>query len=286
MKKLLSSIMVLAIVLSCTNTINVSATNNQMVTENEIINWLPSYINLDDPDIQQEIQFIKENAVDLSSKKVYYEIVSDKKTGETLEKNLRTEEDYKNFKQKDSMILYSFKPDKSYTRSNSWIELEFKSVTLSSGKYRLYVYYDWKTKPFFTLNDVLALGHDSNMSFNTSSFYSKHYQYIYSNRTQNDSYTYDDTDNVYSTTSGVSVKFDLPSSPDTSPTDYNGYLRVDAEFTNPNITSGNLHCLYGHSQLSISFDLRDAISFATSGVPSFSITGAQDEFTFGDQFLK
>lgn len=292
MKKKLTIILSLVVILCINTSASVLAISQHTLTNEEIISWFPSEINVNDPDIQEEINFIKEYGVSLSdSESVYYEIVTDVETGTTLEINEKDEIEYYKSKIEDKVnknliTPYSWLPGNTYTRSNSWIKLDFKSVTLSSGSYRFYTYYKWLKKPFFTKSDVIALGHDSNFSFDTASLYSKHYQYINYVETQNISYNYNNVNNAYATTAGVSIKFPMPSSPDTAAATYNGYLRVDGRFTNSNIRSGNLHILYGHSELAFDFNLRDAISFATSGIPSFSITGSQDEFTFTDQFLR
>lgn len=99
-------------------------------------------------------------------------------------------------------------------------------------------------------------------------------------------YSYGNTANTYADTSGVAVKFKLPSAPNYAAVQYSGFLRVDGQFTSNNINSGSLAMTYSHSQLALDFTLADAISFATTGVPTFNITGSQDDFSFADQFVR
>lgn len=239
--------------------------------------------NFKDEESVKALERLKSELTGYKETNIYVRSIKDTNTGE-----ITTDPNYYTLDQMNNIEMIQAK-NFPISKENSWMRLTMDVYKTSNGQYEFYLFYDWKTKPFFTMDDMIAIGHDSNLSFDTSTARSFHEQVIINPSTGNSSESNVSLDSsnsskCKSSINGVGFKFNLPSSPDTWPAYYQGYMTVKGQFTNPNITSGSMEICYSHQQLSFSYNIQDALDFLTSGSVKIKLTGSHDEFKYGDAF--
>ena len=167
----------------------------------------------------------------------------------------------------------------------SWIKLTVEAYGFNDGSYMFCGFFNWLTKPFFTGNDVIALGHDSSIVFNTDStfgYYQCEYMTSASGKTDLSFYHFDfaqDKTNTTATTTGVGAKFKLQHTQDSYPAVHSGAIYCNGWL---NASKGNLQVSYGHSQLSINTSISASITWLPSGAIKFDVRGDQDMATHGN----
>lgn len=242
---------------------------------------LNDFIN--EAESQDKLNNLKETATAYQTKEVYVRFIMDENAEVSIDPKFYSENEYELYEQNARQFPTSIE--------NSWMRLNMEIYKLGSYQYEFMVFYNWKTKPFFTFNDVVGLGHDSNINFDNETAYSMHQQIIINpstgvpNYTTN-RYTNANLENCKTTLNGVAFKFNLPSSPDIWAAYYQGYIGVKGEFNGPSTTSGTLEMSYIHSELALNFDVQASINFKPSGEIVASIVGSQDELRWADIFRK
>jgi len=171
----------------------------------------------------------------------------------------------------------------------SWIKLTIESYHMGDSNYLFAGFYDWSQLPYFTGSDVLALGHDSSISFNTSSAFGfNQCEYVdYFNRPQTIVKNFnfaDNQTNTDSSTSGVAYKFHLAKLSENTAQlaktpKYTGAIYCNGRL---NASNGNLQISYGHSELAITTSLNTMIKWHSTGGITFSVVGTKDVATHGD----
>ncbi|WP_286909466.1 hypothetical protein [Clostridium sp. UBA1652] len=167
----------------------------------------------------------------------------------------------------------------------SWIKLTVEAYDFGNNSYMFCGFFKWLTKPFFSGNDVITLGHDASISFDTDSAFG-YYQCEYMTSptsgtiTSNRSFNFSlDKKNTTASTTGVGAKFPLQKTPDAYPAVHSGALYCNGWINNNE--GGNIQVSYGHSQLSFDFSLEGAVTWLPSGGIKFNVTGYQDVATHG-----
>lgn len=167
----------------------------------------------------------------------------------------------------------------------SWIKLTVEAYDFGGNDYLFAGFYKWLTKPFFMKDDVLTLGHDASISFDTDSAfgYTQCEYYIPGNQnpiTSSLSFNFSESKkDTTACTSGVGKKFPLTNVPDMYPAVYQGAIYCNGWINNG--YGGNLQVSYGHSQYSMDFSIENAITWLPNGAIKFNITGYQDVATHG-----
>lgn len=200
--------------------------------------------NFSNKESKNALKNLSKNAIGYTEVDVYKRTIRDNVTGEIIkDPNFYTSDEMEKIENEQNSNSGIIQP-RSFptTKENSWIRLKMEVYKLSSGKYDFYVFYNWKTKPYFTMNDVIGLGHDSNMYFDNATANSFHQQTIVNPTTlvetfSTQSYKSTSLSNCKTTLTGVAFKFKLPTSPDTWPTFYEGYINVKGGFTGSTVTN-------------------------------------------------
>lgn len=239
----------------------------------------------DDEEPLRALNYLKDNAVSSTTTEYYVRSITDSNGNTIVDPKKYTETEYNAIEIKNS--LRDFNNNQYY--ENSWMKLKLEAYKLSNGDYDFYMFYNWKNRPFLTFNDVIGFSYPSTLSCDTTSAMSYHRQTIVNPTTLATSYTTEvhksnESSNFKSSMNGVSFKFDLPSAPDTWPAYYEGYLNVHGDFTNPSNTSSTIELSYIHQQISLPYDIQDAVEFLTTGSIKVKIAGGQDEFRAADRF--
>ena len=183
--------------------------------------------------------------------------------GVVIETNVYSKEEYTELVE-DESDLYTLRPNVEPPVSNSWMKLTLETyTTIGSEYYTFLLHYDWLTPPNLRFRDVIALGHDSNFSFDTTSLRSFHTHYGYGNKSSSFAYTYATAylENLYAKDYFVGEMFKLDTTELYGNDKYKGYISVKGRFTNSSTTSGTLSFLYGHTTLGVTlgWDLSTAI---------------------------
>lgn len=167
----------------------------------------------------------------------------------------------------------------------SWIKLTVEAYDFGNRNFMFCGFYKWLTQPYFTGSDVLTLGHDSSITFDTNSAFG-YTQLLYNiagqERSINNHFNFAESKkNTTSTNTGVGYKFRLMMPPTQRHGDYSGAIYCNGRLNNGN--SGNIEVSYGHSEISIGgLNLNSDLSWKPSGAISFDIKGTQDVATHGD----
>lgn len=172
----------------------------------------------------------------------------------------------------------------------SWIKLTVESYNMGGSKYLCAGFYEWLQLPFFKGNDVIALGHDSTMSFDTSSAFGfnqcEYFDYSNQVHTITENFRFkDDQKNTAASTNGVAYKFNLPNLSERTaqlarrPT-YTGAIYCNGTL---NSRSGNIQVSYGHSEVAITTSLGVCLKWKSTGGINFNVIGTQDIATHGDE---
>lgn len=251
--------------------------------------------NTDDPTIKSEIEFLKTNAISLTSQKYYKKLESKDSiknskiyTYSEYIKEIRKEKISENqtINESNGSIAYSIIPGTDYTKSNSWMELTVESYKLVGDQYKIYLHYRWLTRPIWQQDDTIAIGYDSNLTCDTTSVYGYHVQEPilspYSRSVVINRYS---DNSVKTDIHGIASQFNI-AIPNNIAYSLYGYIVGNFRFSNTNHISANMEFFYGHQQLSFDYNIQDAIDFATSGDVTLNIIGDQDEFKFADEFLR
>ena len=239
----------------------------------------------DDEAPSNSLNYLKDNAVSSTITEYYLRSTTDSDGNTVVDPKKYTEEEYNEIKVQK--MPRDFNNDRFY--ENSWVRLKLEAYKLSNGDYDFYMFYNWKTKPMLTFSDVIGLSYPSTLACDTTSAFSYHRQTLINPTTQAVSYSskthkFGESSYFKSSLNGVSFKFDLPSSPDTWPTYYEGYLNVHGGFTTPSTTASTIELSYIHQQISLPYNIQDAVEFLATGKIQVKITGGQDEFRAADRF--
>lgn len=229
---------------------------------------------------------IKNNAVGFSSSDSYVKL--DSKGLEVPE--ACSENDYVEYLEDQSKLpqLYTVPSDSG--NRYSWIKLSLEAYDFGNNEYMFSGFFEWLTKPYFTRNDVIALGHDSSIGFDTDSAFGFYQCEYYTSANLDPVYSFKrfdfsaDQTNTNASTNGVAYKFKLQTTPDMYPARHTGAIHCSGQINAAN--GGNLQISYGHSEISIDFNIESAISWKSSGAISFNVSGSQDVATHGDNLKK
>lgn len=210
------------------------------------------YRYADDPFVVEAIDEMEKNAIEFKSENYYMRQISDNEDS-IVDPQVYSKEEYNQIQNEENISTFSLKPGKNPTVKNSWIKLTLEAYKQSNDYYTFTLHYDWIDPPNLRFSDVIALGHDSNFSFDTTSMKSYHKHYGYNNQSSSFSYTYSKNypDNLYAKDYYLAAKFKLDSNPLYGLDRYSGYIQAKGRFTNSSTSSGTLSFLYGHSQLSL-----------------------------------
>lgn len=286
-------------------TLQVKAANNEETSEKrkEVLNHLEeSYVKrlATTPEAKEVYENIKRNSVGVTTSDRYIkfdeeqieapkicteqEYILESKSNRNLKPNLGSE----------SSISLKANSARGNLKSNSgnrysWIKLTVEAYDFGQNNYMFCGFYEWLHKPWYTGSDVLTLGHDSSISFNTNTAHCFN-QCEYWASPDNiyapsiiESTTYnmkDDKENSIADTAGVGFKFPLTRVGDFCPAFYIGGIYCNGWLNNP--YGGNLQVSYGHTQISAKFSLSGSITWLPSGGINFDVFGTQDLATHGD----
>lgn len=286
MKKYLASFICSALIIG-----TMSITNNIVKADNVNEKQFDSllYQYADDPFVAEAIDEMEKNAIEFRSQDYYMRKITDD-DGSTVDSNVYTEKEYNLMKDNEEISTFSLKPGKNPTVKNSWIKLTLEAYKQSNGYYTFTLHYDWINPPNLKFTDVIALGHDSNFSFDTTSMKSYHKHYGYNNASSSFSYTYSKNypTNLYAKDYYVGAKFKLDTNPLYGMDKYSGYIQAKGRFTNSSTSSGTLSFLYGHLEFGLDYSLSSSITkkgeCSLSFSPSLSLSS--DEFQHQDEFVK
>lgn len=229
---------------------------------------------------------IKNNAVGLSSSDSYVKLDNNGlEAPETC-----PEGDYVKYLEDQSKLpqLRSL-PSNSGNRY-SWIKLSLEAYDFGNNDYMFSGFFEWLTKPYFTKNDVIALGHDSSIGFDTNSAFGYYQCEYYTSANLDPIYSFKhfdfsaDQTNTTASTNGVAYKFKLQTTPDMYPARHIGAIHCNGHINSAN--GGNLQISYGHSEISVDFNIGAVIGWKSNGSISFNISGSQDVATHGDSLKK
>lgn len=235
---------------------------------------------------KEALEYLKENSLETKLSESYIKFTKDA--------NGELHMDSRQYSKNEYETLNKIKPrtfPQDSTVENSWMRLIIEINKLSTGRYRFYLFYDWKTRPFFTANDMIAIGYDSNLTFDRTTASSVHEQIIINPSTYEETYSvdmydYNSSDNYKGETHGIAFKFNLPSSPDLWPTYYHGFLTAEGGFSNTQHISANMTISYSHQQLGFNYDLDDVIEFLSTGDINVKIALFDDVFQVSDEFKR
>lgn len=286
MKKYLASFICSALIIG-TISISCNSVKADNVDEEQFDSLLYQYA--DDPFVAEAIDEMEKNAIEFRSQDYYMrQITNDDET--TVDSNVYSEKEYNLMKNDENISTFTLKPGKNPTVKNSWIKLTLEAYKQSNEYYTFTLHYDWVDTPNLRFTDVIALGHDSNFSFDTTSMKSYHKHSGYNNKSSSFSYTYSKNypTNLYAKDYYVGAKFNLDSNPLYGLDKYSGYIQAKGRFTNSSTSSGTLSFLYGHLQAGLSFSLSTSITKKGECSLSFSpnLSISYDQFQHQDEFVK
>lgn len=262
--------------------------NNVFAKEN-IKKFDSKLYEYNDEFVEEDIKDMEENAVEFRTISYYLNNIEDEETGES-NTIVYSEEEYLN-NNRQELSTYSLGTGSNASISNSWIKLTLEAYDNLNNNYTFTLYYDWLTPPNIKLTDLIALGHDSNFSFDTKSIRSYHRHYGYNN-SSSFGYIYNDhyPDNLYAKDYYVGAKFKLDTTQLYGNDKYSGYIKVNGRFTNTNTVSGTLSFLYGHTEFQpiINWDIATAVKKEGECTLNFSpgLGFTKDEFQHQDEFLR
>lgn len=240
--------------------------------------------------VNDDIIDMEENAVEFRTNSYYLNNREDEETGKSIT-IVYTEEEYLNNSRENSST-YSLGIGNNDSVSNDWMKFTLEVVKKTNSQYTFTLHYDWLTPPNLKFTDVIALGHDSNLTFDTQSIKSYHKHYGYNSNSSSFSYNYNNNfpDNINAKDYFVGIKFKLDTSTLYGMDKYCGYIKVDGRFSNTNTVSGTLSFLYGHTQIGINlgWGLSTAIKKQGECTLNFDpgITVTCDQFQYQDEFVK
>lgn len=239
-----------------------------------------------DPKSVETLKELEKNAVSYSSREAYMRITEDESGNIKVDPKKYTEEEYKlsERQNKHKRVKRSF-PAKT---ENSWLKLKMDAFKSRNGEYDFFVFYEWKKRPLIYFDDILALGHDSNIYFNNSTARSHHestsvglfetQEYFVKD------YSSSQRSNCKTSVNGVAFKFRNSKVPDVNPAINQGYLTVKGGFTNSATVSGNMEISYAHAQLGLNYGIQDAIEFLSSGSIKLKAKITSDVLSYADVF--
>lgn len=283
----------LSLFFMASNSVLAKATNLENPQENQTVIGIEEALNsselnkfTNDEESLKALNSLKEDAVSSTQTEYYLRSITDSEGITIADPKQYTEEEYN---AQHLLDKYDFDNNKFY--ENSWIKLKLETYKLANGDYNVYMFYNWKTKPMLMFHDVIGLSYHSTFAVDASSARSHHRQTIINPITQQATYsstnhTSSEPSYFKSNMNGLAFKFDLPSSPDTWPAYYEGYLNVKGGFTGSGVTASTLEISYIHQQLSLPYNIQDAIDFLSTGKIQVKIAGGQDEFRFADRFKR
>ncbi|MBU3134629.1 hypothetical protein KPL40_19700 [Clostridium gasigenes] len=293
-KQVLSIALALGVLFSVCTPTKVMADSNIDVKDFIEKSELNKYI--DDEKSVESLKELSKNAVSATSSEYYVRYVADEDNNVAMDPKKYTEEEYNEFKNTEEAVneltnITGYSLNTTPERSNSWIHLRFESYKAPDGQYDFYIFYDWKNKPMWTGKDVISLGYTSNITVDTTSVRSHHTQLMNNPITSepyysSQDYNYLNNSNCKTDLNGIAFKFDLPSSPDTWPAFYNGYMTAKGRFSNTQHTSATMEMAYTHQQIGFAYNIQDAINFLTTGKVEIKMVSTYDVFRAADEFLR
>lgn len=267
------NIMVLPISAKATETTN--SQNRQAV-----LNYLDnSYVKkfATNPKGAEAYEKIKRNAVNVTTSDSYIKIDT---TGVEKTKSYTQNEYNKQVSRRDNMSSDS-------GNRYSWIKLTVEAYDFGNNDFMFCGFYDWITVPFFTGTDVLTLGHDASISFNTDTafgFTQTTYEIMGEQHVESTNFNFAESKKDTTTdAAGVGFKFKLfpTGGADNGTRKYTGAIYCNGWINNS--FGGNLQVSYGHSEITLgSIDLETNISWESNGAIKFNVTGTQDIATHGN----
>lgn len=220
------------------------------------------FLNLVSTDIFNKEDKINNDRIPISNISLMdYRLNYNKESGENLKEDTTNE-----------MVDSEIKQAKDFNviAENSWMKLSMEADKMSDGRYKFYLFYDWKKRPIFTMNDSITINHDSNLYFDTETAKSFHQQMIVNPQNLEEIYKTEfvdstDSSKCISALTGIEFKFNLPEASDSWPAYYKGYMTVIGGFTNPYNTSGKMGICYSHNQLKYDHISKEDIDFSMDG---------------------
>ncbi|MBB6623769.1 hypothetical protein [Clostridium gasigenes] len=239
------------------------------------------------PEVKALIDDISKNAVSSNIVETYFKIGKDSKGNQT--EKAYTESEY--LKEKNKIMPRNL----PITQDFGWIKLTLEAYKDKGGNFMAGGFYDWLKQPNFSGSDVLAIGHDATITFDTQScfgaFMSPSFDSVREKNIQT-TQTIDRSNKskFLSGTSGVAYKFrlgdshgiNIPGEKFPNKMYDNGMMYVRGTVLNG---SGNLQVSYGHSQLALDYNIADACKFLSTGAVEFKVKGSQDLKTIGDRIV-
>lgn len=293
MNKFLNKIFICttAFVVMATST-GYARTNNQLETKNnsQITDYLKSsnynYFK-SDARVQNIINKISKKAKKVSVNELYYKIEQNKDG--KVESKPYTKQEYLNETKKGSEKITPqiISPGHSRSEDYGWLKLELEVSDFGNNQCSIGAFYRWEKQPLYQAEDLFAIGHDSNILFDTAnSFFIalSPYDDISGYHQEVERVTGTDPNKCKSDPLGVAFKFLCISTSSFSQGDIDypfGMAYVDGTLTNN--VGANISISYTHRTLATDYNIQDAINFLTSGSISIKVKNVDETKGFGDE---